>query len=721
MVILGMFFLILSGAKASVAIDDQLKERVLGNKETPWQITANRMSYSQKEGLIIAEGDVEISRGNQRLEAQRAKYNEGLGIVEVSGGFRLEVNGDVLRGEEGVFDLNRNTGSVLKGKLFLRQNHFYLSGASIEKVGLDTYVIKEFQMTTCDGDKPDWSVRGREIEVTIEGYGKVRDATFRVRDKPLFYLPYGIFPAKTKRQTGLLPPRVGYSSLNGLDLEIPFFWAISDWSDATFYERYMDNRGFMQGLEYRYVATKDSKGTMLFDILSDKIDTKDLTDPDQIDVSPQPRTNDTRFWLRSKTDQGLPFGIEARLDTDLVSDQDYLREFTGGLYGFEARPDLEADFGRDMEEFRSPTRRSALRLDRNREDYGLQFISEYHQRPEDLPQDDTPQPLANGAFSLLPRPLEGLPLFFRFDTDYEYIWRDYGQKGHSLSLTPELSYPLWFGRFVRAQPFARYTRDIQWLEDSPEGINHQSRDVYHVGTRFSTLLERIFPFDRGKVKELKHKVVPSLSYDYRIPRDEDKTSPWFEPMDVEGKVNLITLSIENLLDAKQEDQEGKASYRQWGLLTLSQGYDVNEERLDDPSREERPFQPLKGSLTLMPSSDLDMKASAHWDHYEDRINFANLSVIIRARLLGDEKDYFSLDYEYERDVARSVNFTMGLHLVHGFSLGTTLKRDIEQDKTIESRLWLDYQSQCWGVRLSMERMDEIDTISISIRLLGLGI
>jgi len=720
-VILGMFMLILSGAKAAVAIDDRLKEGVLGNKETPWQITANRMSYSQEEGLIIAEGDVEISRGNQRLVTQRAKYDEGQGIVEVSGGFRLEVNGDVLSGEEGVFDLNRNTGRVLKGKLFLRQNHFYLNGASIEKVGLDTYVIKEFQMTTCDGDRPDWSVRGREIEVTIEGYGKVRDATFRVRNKPLFYLPYGIFPAKTKRQTGFLPPRGGYSSLNGLDLEIPFFWAISDWSDATFYERYIDNRGFMQGLEYRYVAAEDSKGTIMFDILSDKIDTKDLTDPDQIDVSPQPRTNDTRFWLRSKANQSLPLGIDARLDTDLVSDQDYLREFTGGLYGFEARPDLEADFGRDTEEIRSPIRRSALRLDRNREDYGLQFISEYHQRPEDLPQDDTPQPLANGAFSLLPRPLEGLPLFFRFDTDYEYIWRDYGQKGHSLSLTPELSYPLWFGRFMRAQPFASYTRDIQWLEDSPEGINHQSKDVYHVGTRFSTLLERIFPFDRGKVKELKHKVVPSLSYDYRIPRDEDKTSHWFEPMDVDGKVNLITLSIENFLDAKEEDKQGKASYRQWGLLTLSQGYDVNEERLDDPSREERPFQPLKGSLTLTPFPDLDLKASAHWDHYEDRIDFANLSVIIQARLLGDEKDYFSLDYGYKRDVSRSINFTMGLHLVHGVSLGTTLKRDLEQDKTIESRLWLDYQSQCWGVRLSLDRMDEIDSISISIRLLGLGI
>ncbi|MBW2066404.1 MAG: LPS-assembly protein LptD [Deltaproteobacteria bacterium] len=704
-----------------MAFDEQLSERILGNQEMPWEIIADRISYSQEEGLIIAEGDVEISRGNQRLVTQKARYNEARGTVEVSGGFRLEVGPDVLSGEEGIFDLNRRTGKVIGGRLFLQENNFYLSGASIEKIGPNTYVIKDFRMTTCEGEVPDWSVTGEEIEVTIEGYGKVRSATLRVRNYPVFYLPYGIFPAKTKRQTGLLPPRGGYSSLNGIDVEVPFFWAITDWSDATFYERYMSERGFMQGIEYRYVAERGSKGTLLFDIMSDKIETKDLTDPEQIDVSPFPRTNDTRYWLRGKADQSTPTDIDVRGDLDLVSDQDYLREFTGGLFGFEVRPDLEEDYRRDRDDYRSPTRRSALRLDGNGDDYGLQFVSEYYLRPENPAQDDTPQPLGQIAFSLLPRRVPGLPIFLKFDADYEYVWRDYGQKGHSLFFAPELSYPIWFGRFLKVRPFVSYSRDTQWVDGNPQGVNHQSKDAYRLGADFSSVLERIFSLDRGKVKELKHKLVPSLSYDYRVPRSEDKPSAWFEPLDVEGKANLISLSIENLLDAREQDEQGKSTYRQWARLTLSQAYDINEERQDDPSREERPFQPLEAALTLTPYPDLDLKAEARWDHYEDKITFADLSMILRARLLGEGKDYFSLDYQYESDIARSVSFTMGLHLVHGFSIGTSLKRDLKQGTTIESRLWLDYQSQCWGVRLSMEKMDEIDTISISIRLVGLGI
>ena len=147
------------------------------------------------------------------------------------------------------------------------------------------------------------------------------------------------FPAKTKRESGLLLPSIGFSKLNGAEVEIPVFWAISDQMDATFYEHYMSDRGLMQGLEYRYVADQESKGAFLADVLDDKKE-KDLSDPEELEVSPFPRTNDTRYWLRGKSDQALPMGLKAKMDLDYVSDQDYLREFQWGLYGFQARPDL---------------------------------------------------------------------------------------------------------------------------------------------------------------------------------------------------------------------------------------------------------------------------------------------------------------------------------------------------------------------------------------------
>ena len=110
----------------------------------------------------------------------------------------------------------------------------------------------------------------------------------------------------------------------------------------------------MQGFELRHVSEKESKGTFLFDILSDRIEEKDMKDPDQAELSPFGRTNSVRYWFRGRTEQKLPGKIIARLDADVVSDQDYLKEFRENLSGFESRPDLETYSGRPVEEINSP-------------------------------------------------------------------------------------------------------------------------------------------------------------------------------------------------------------------------------------------------------------------------------------------------------------------------------------------------------------------------------
>ncbi|MDY6971899.1 MAG: putative LPS assembly protein LptD, partial [Thermodesulfobacteriota bacterium] len=233
------------------------KKRLLGEGEGPWQISAETLSYVEE--AYVAEGNVVISKDGQFLYAKKAIYDTKTGIAEVSGGIRLESNGDILAGDNGVFDLNNNTGEIINGRLFLRENHYYFSGGVMQKVAEDTYLIKDCCVTTCDGTEPAWTITGSEVTVTVEGYGKVKHATFRVHGLPLLYAPYMIFPAKTKRQSGLLPPRVGHSSRNGIDAEVPFFWAVSDQTDITMYQRFLGKRGYMQGLEFRYLADEDSE------------------------------------------------------------------------------------------------------------------------------------------------------------------------------------------------------------------------------------------------------------------------------------------------------------------------------------------------------------------------------------------------------------------------------------------------------------------------------
>ena len=677
---------------------------------TSGQITADIIEYMEKERTIMGKGDVLITKGNLSLSAQKASYNRNTGVVEAFGNIYFDNGEDSFTGETGSFNLNDQTGRITKGRLFLEENNYYISGELIEKSGENSFLVRDFRLTTCDGTDPTWSITGSELKVTLEGYGKIKDAAFRVHEVPLLYLPYMIFPAKTKRQTGLLLPSMGYSDRNGMELEVPFFWAISDQMDATFYERLISRRGLMQGIEFRYVAEGDSEGTYLFDILRDRIEQKDINNPEHTDLSPFPRSNRTRYWLRSRTDQDLPAKIEARLDTDILSDQDYLREFGDGLFGLEARPDMTEVSGRPVEEITSPYRRSALRLSRDDDDYSLQALASYYRRPEGFADDRTAQPLAGIDFTVLPRSLWGLPLAFSLDTDLNYIWRDFGKGGHSVSITPALKYPLRFGRYLEFEPSLRITRNMRWISDDPHANDALSENIYQFQTRLSTILERIYDVDWRHTERLKHKIVPSLLYEYRSHNDKISYPPWFDPVDALEETKTIILSIDNFIDAKNHDSEGNITYSRWADFNLSQGYDLDESRLNQ----------LTGTLILMPFPDLDLNAQFRWDHHKNEISFADLSLEFDMERSGGKKDIYRIDYVYLDGLNKGLSYYIYVNMPYGFSAGSSLKRDMDLGHNIENSYWLEYLSQCWGARLTLERFDEESSIMLTFRLLGLG-
>lgn len=693
-----------------------------GNEKIPWKITANSLSYDEKNGIYTAKGDVLITRMDQSLSAQEAIYNQITGIANVSGNVRLQTGGDVLTGERGTFDLKKQTGMIGKGRLFLKANHYYITGYKMEKVGEDSYVVKRCRLTTCDGDHPAWSITGKEVKVTLEGYGQVKDATFRVRQWPMLWLPYMIFPAKTKRQTGLLLPNLGYSSLNGYELEVPFFWAISDQTDATFYEHYLSRRGYMQGLEFRYTGGTQSEGVFLFDVLQDEIKKKDMDDLDELKISPFKRNNQTRYWFRGRVDQNLPLGVTARLDLDLVSDQDYLREFESNLLGNSARPDLADTSKRPVEGDYSPTRRSALRLSRDGENYSLQFLSSYHEVPQHPSNDETPQPLAGLDYMLMPTSVSSWPIFFSMNSNYDYIWRDTGPTGHMISLSPEVRSP-WrlLDGYLQAEPSLRYTLNDCRLDNSADAYDPNTVKGAMDGTfTLSTDLERTYDAGWGTVKELRHRIWPVLTYEYRLPQGNEDQDPWFDPIDQEGKINRLSLALENFLDARLQNRKGNVSYRQWATLNISQGY--NFERPEDQLVPESngSLTPLTADMVVTPFPDLDLRGNGQWDHYLHQISEASVSIDVKVPRAGDRKDYYHLDYLYQKDISRSLGFEWDMNLAYGFSAGVNLRKNLMVNHSIYSRYWLGYESQCWGARLYFQSDDSGTRVMLGFNLLGLG-
>ena len=319
-----VFFMVVFKGYSSAA--DRFKD----DPEKPWHIVADEIGYDDRTNQYIARGNVTITKEGKTLSADYVRFDQKNMEVFAEGHVIMSVGKGLLTGKVLEMDLNTEKGRLYNGTVFLDENHFYIKGDKIEKTGKDTYTAKKASITTCDGDRPAWKITGRKLNVTIEGYGFVNHAALWAKKIPLLYAPFLAFPVKSKRQSGLLFPQFGFSDRKGEEYVQPLYWAINDSSDATFYFHYLRKRGIKLGLEYRYVLDPNSKGTLMLNHLDDEqvddgsensSENWGYTDDDTL------RPNTDRYWFRMKNDQELPYGFSAKLDLDVVSDQDYLNEF----------------------------------------------------------------------------------------------------------------------------------------------------------------------------------------------------------------------------------------------------------------------------------------------------------------------------------------------------------------------------------------------------------
>ena len=87
---------------------------------------------------------------------------------------------------------------------------------------------------------------------------------------------------------------------------------------------------------------------------------------------------------------------------------------------------------------------------------------------------------------------------------------------------------------------------------------------------------------------------------------------------------------------------------------------------------------------------------------------------------GGREDIYEVDYVNYKYGQRSINFWVDLNLAYGFSVGSSLERDLDLSENISNSYWLNYKSQCWGVKLIGEIEDDETSIMLEFNLLGLG-
>ena len=348
-----------------------LNKEVPAENEQKWTFSAESINTDHSAEYIESQGNCIFSNGVDSLRADFARYYKKSGWVLLRGNVRAVWQGDFLEAQEAEFELNSMQGWLKNGKIFVAKPHIYLESAYIQRNKGNSYSFTNAKVTSCGGQKPAWSLVAEEGDVTLDGDAKLWHSSFQVRDVPVAYLPYMQLPAGKKRRSGFLMPDLLSSSSLGVGLNLPFYWAVNDNVDLTFYQNFMASRGYRQGIEFRHALRAKTKGFWQFDYLNDKKTYKNKSEESSlVDGDEFLRPNRNRWWLRSKVNStlGATAAWKMIFDVDLASDQDYLKEFSQGLLGYEqSRKEMLEQFGRDINPADDVRRTSTLMLARDYE------------------------------------------------------------------------------------------------------------------------------------------------------------------------------------------------------------------------------------------------------------------------------------------------------------------------------------------------------------------
>ena len=760
---------VLCGIVVSVAAFVGLGSGSASAKPIPWEITADSMVHLNAPDTILAEGNVVMIRpkalgqGGTYIRADWARYDKERGTVKARGNVYILSGADEITANIADMDLETETGTFIDSTIFMSETHMYVTGEEVEKTGEFTYTLKKGWATACkpeEGKSTPWSFTSTTTKLTVDGMAQMTNAVFHVKDAPLAYTPYFTFPAKTKRESGVLFPEWSHSSRSGMGLMVPVFLNVSPSTDITLYPGYLSKRGVQYGGEFRYVEGPQSYGTFMLSYMHDDlVDGADLANEYKTDKLIRRETN--RYWLRGKANHDFGDHLTGRLDLDLVSDQDYLQEFKEGSMGYTASNLLFLDqFGRDLRQETIVERESSLQLikswsnmvasgelrTRQNTAHDIKFIADTNGN----------NMLDTGEYSVLSRrtsPLQALPrldftgripvsgtrMSTAWDSEYVNYWREEGVGTQRLDLHPKLISFLprggWFegkvsgGARETAYQLESYG-DSSWEKDS-----FQDRQAYDFTGNMATIFLR--DFDLGNNGWLEHMVRPNLVYEY-LTRTQELASfdnaAYFDSTDRLERKNWLTWQLNNYFSLGGLNEQEDSWNRELGLFKILQTYDLRQENPESLglSQEGKRYDwsdlRFETAVSPMPSWTVGYLTNVSMygkgvTRYElrNRLNLGGDHMLgLNYRYLKDSgmrAPYFYTDLgESSNDLIGSA----GTRLTETLSASYYLVKSFTEDHTVESIARLIYQPACWMMELEASTTADDKRVMVIFSLEGVG-
>ena len=209
------FCIFILGLTSSVFVfAEQVAELKASAKIQGFTITANQLVRDTEAGKIYIDGQVKIIYLNQYFEADSVVIDLLQKKAILKGKVQVQTAQYQIGGHEVHLDYESGQGLIYYG--YVQSNNIRFQGNLIEKISDTEFDVAQADYTTCSNCPATWSFQASKIKAELGGYAYLKNTFFKVGHIPIFWLPYLAVPLKSDRQTGLLPPTIGYIPGRGL-------------------------------------------------------------------------------------------------------------------------------------------------------------------------------------------------------------------------------------------------------------------------------------------------------------------------------------------------------------------------------------------------------------------------------------------------------------------------------------------------------------------------
>ncbi|PIQ54653.1 MAG: hypothetical protein COW01_09670 [Bdellovibrionales bacterium CG12_big_fil_rev_8_21_14_0_65_38_15] len=219
------------------------------------QVLSDKAFRDSAKNKFEAVGNVIITHQKNSIYGERASLDFNTGQTTVVGNVRYVGPDMTMYGSEMLYNFRDKSFSL--GNARILADNYIVLGKKLSRPEPKTVIGIDAEYTTCKDCPESWSIFGREIEITLGEYVRIKHAYLKVKGVVVMYVPYIIFPIKKKRETGLLFPSFGFEFEEGFRFQQPWFWAINDSADMTFTPSVFGRRGLGHQYQYRQVFHED--------------------------------------------------------------------------------------------------------------------------------------------------------------------------------------------------------------------------------------------------------------------------------------------------------------------------------------------------------------------------------------------------------------------------------------------------------------------------------